>query len=152
MNPRCLSVALLSLLFIVFALATVGTASTGDTWIDQLNNTVLFYQQGDPHSDWQPYLDKVATIRDGLAAHDEGAVQPAAGELIRMLTTRANGIHEAAAEDLIQMMTSRELQPSFEMPVSVPDHAINTPYDGGRYCAPDGCDYWRDDVFDAGAG
>lgn len=61
---------------------------------------MLFYQQGDPNSDWQQYLDKVATIRDGLAAHDKAAVQPAAGELIRMLTTRASGINDAAADDL----------------------------------------------------
>lgn len=131
---------------------TVGIASADETWIDQFKNTVLFYQQSDPNSDWQPYLDQVTTIRDGLAANDDAAVQSAQGELISMLTTRANGINEGAADDLFQMMTSREIEPFYEMLVSVPDHAINTPYDGGRPCLPDGCDYWRDDVFNAGAG
>jgi hypothetical protein len=152
MIPRYLSIRLLPLLLAAFTIAMVGPAAADETWIDQFKNTVLFYQQSDPTTDWQPYLDKVATIRAGLAANDEAAVQPAEGELIGMLTMRANGINDAAADDLFQMITSRELEPSNEMPVSVPDHSINTPYEGGRPCLADGCDYWRDDVFDAGAG
>lgn len=42
-------------------------AEANDTWIDQLNNTVLFYQQSCPNVDWQQYLGRVAAIRDGLA-------------------------------------------------------------------------------------
>lgn len=152
MNRRNLSIKCLLFIPFAFTMVIAGTAAADDTWIDQFNNTVLFYQQSDPGSDWQPYLDQVAAIRNGIAANDEAAMQRGQGELIRMLTARANGINEGAADDLFQMMTSREVEPFHEMPVNVPGHTINTPYDGGRPCASEGCDYWRDDVFDAGAG
>jgi hypothetical protein len=67
MIPRYLSIRLLPLLLAAFTIAMVGPAAADETWIDQFKNTVLFYQQSDPTTDWQPYLDKVATIRAGLA-------------------------------------------------------------------------------------
>lgn len=153
MNRRCASITLFPFLALfALTLLMVGAAAADDTWIDQFTDTMLFYQQHGPGTNWQPYLDKAATIRDGIATQNEGAVQTAEGELIRMLTVRDYGINDAAAEDLFQMLTTRELEPSHQMPVSVPEGALNTPYDGGPRCLPGGCDYWRDDVFDAGAG
>jgi hypothetical protein len=48
-------------------------------------------------------------------------------------------------------VTTIELGTENERPMSVPQHTIQTPYQGGPPCKPGGCDYWADDVFDAGA-
>ncbi|WP_447976548.1 hypothetical protein [Candidatus Nitrospira bockiana] len=152
MNHRCPSITLAGVVLLGLTALAVVPAAADDAWIDQFNNTVVFYQQADPLADWQPYLDTVRMIREGLEARNDTVVQTAQGELIRMLTSRSHGINAAAADDLFQMMTSRDIESFHEVPVSTPEASINTPYDGGRPCLPGGCDYWRDDVFDAGAG
>jgi len=152
MNRHRASMTVLPLVLFVFPFFTITLASADDRWIDQFTNTMVFYQQSDANADWQPYFDKTTTIRKGMAANDEAVVQRAEGELIRMLTAREYGISDTAADDLFQMLTTRDNESLHEMPVSVPEGAINTPYDGGPRCLPGGCDYWRDDVFDAGAG
>ncbi|MER3424698.1 MAG: hypothetical protein C4293_17220, partial [Nitrospiraceae bacterium] len=83
LSQRCLFIQLLPLLLFAFTILPIGMAEANDTWIDQLNNTVLFYQQSYPNVDWQQYLGRVAAIRDGLATGDEATVQTAQGELIR---------------------------------------------------------------------
>lgn len=83
-------------------------------------------------------------------------------EFLKMLRTRAYGINEVAADELYNfaLTLSTDDQSSSvttldtvgsERPMSVPDHMVNTPYDGGPPCREGGCDYWLDDVFDAGA-
>jgi hypothetical protein len=79
------------------------------------------------------------------------------------LVGRAYGIHDVAAEELynfaigVKPPESSTLAAPFdseiraERPMSVPDHTINTPYEGGRPCKLEGCDYWLDNVFDPGA-
>ena len=146
------SIGLLPLLLFALTMLTVGTAGADQTWIDQFSNTLSFYQQHDPQPDWQPYLDKVAAMRAGIVRHDQAAVQTAENDLLRMLSRHAYGINKDAADDLYQMMVSRDIEPLHTVPLSVPDGSINTPYEGGPPCVRGGCDYWRDNVFEAGGG
>ena len=83
-----------------------------------------------------------------------------------MLVDRKHGINDVAADEIYNFVQSVrpaelndstaatspiELSPDTERPISVPDHTINTPYQGGKACEAEGCDYWLDDVYDPGA-
>lgn len=82
---------------------------------------------------------------------------------LKMLANRAYGIHDVAADEIYNFaLTVRpteatpaaaaiELGINSERLMSVPDHTINTPYEGGPKCPAGGCDYWLDNVFDPGA-
>ena len=84
-------------------------------------------------------------------------------QFLKMLLGRSHGINDVAADELynfalgVKPPEESTLAVPFdpeigaERPMSVPDHTINTPYEGGRACKIEGCDYWLDNVFDPGA-
>jgi hypothetical protein len=145
-------------------LVTVGVALAERMWVDELTNSLTFYQANYPASNWDPYVDKLASIRDGVVRDDQQIVMVETDQFFKMLRTRAHGINDVAADELYNFaltlipldsqrsasITDVDIVP--EMPMSIPDHTINTPYEGGPRCHEAGCDYWLDDVFDAGGG
>ena len=143
---------ILPLLSLLLGLLSFGVAQAEDTWVDELSSTVTFYQQTYPNAEWQPYLETVSRMRDGVRGSDASSVQKARAEFVTMLRDRAYGINDVAAEDLIQMALSSDAAMPQEMPMSIPDQSIKAHTHGEPGCQTVGCDYWRDDVFDAGAG
>ena len=144
-------------------LLTVGVALAESTWVDELANSLTFYKTSYPTANWDPYMEKVARIRDGLKRDDQQIVRIETDRFIKMLRTRAYGINDVAADELYNFavtlmpadeqssVSTLDLETVHERPMSVPDNVIQTPYQGGPPCKPGGCDYWLDDVFDAGA-
>lgn len=164
MNVQGSRRALLILMAVcAMSVLTVGAASAESTWVDELANSLTFYQTSYPGSNWEPYVEKVARIRNGIDRGDQQIVMVEMDEFIRMLRTQAHGINDVAANELshvVVTVSSADSQPSAsaieletvnELLISVPQHTINTPYQEGPPCRPGGCDYWLDDVFDAGA-
>ena len=146
-------------MLLVFA----GSALAAETWVDEVWNMVVFERASYPGSNFDPYFEKLAAIRNGLAGGDEGMVKKDTDRFFKMLADRAYGIHDVAADEIYNFailarptadtgsVAVIELGIGNERPMSVPDHTINTPYEGGRPCQLEGCDYWLDDVFDPGA-
>jgi hypothetical protein len=137
-------------------------------WGDELLNAITFYKGAYPNSNWDPYVDQATKVRDAIDRKDEKAVKAEMNRFLKMLSNRAHEINDVAAEDLLNfaLSTSLTMRPIEEGSVStaiasseefggklmsVPENAIQTPYQGGPPCPKGGCDYWLDDVFDAGA-
>lgn len=133
------------------------------TWVDEIWNMVVFEKATYPGSNFDPYFEKLAKIRNGLSGGDQRGVRMEMDRLLKMLADRAYDIHDVAADEIYNFTVAvrptegtdsaaaMELEIGSERPMSVPDHMINTPYEGGRPCKLEGCDYWLDNVFDPGA-
>lgn len=133
------------------------------TWVDEIWNMVAFEKDTYPGTNFDPYFAKLTKIQSGLAGGDEQAVKTETDRFLKMLVNRAYGIHDVAADEIYNFaLTVRptetasaaaaiELGINSERPMAVPNHTINTPYEGGPKCPTGGCDYWMDNVFDPGA-
>jgi hypothetical protein len=140
-----------------------GIAVAHGTWADEILQALTFYKSSYPASNFDPYAEAVGTIRDSVRRGDQHLVDAQTERLFKMLRTRAHGIDDVAADELSNLIaglqqaaqsntsTAGELEIGNERPMSVPDHLINTPYEGGPLCQKEGCDYWSDNVFDPGA-
>ena len=144
------------------ALTAGALAATQSSWVDEIANSLSFYQTTYPQSDFGPYLDRIAKVRDGWRRGDQQIVKLELTRFLQMLQARAHGINDVAADELYNFALSvrpadeptasaNELGIGTERPMSVPDHSINTPYEGGPPCKNGWCDYWLDNVFDPGA-
>lgn len=70
------------------------------TWIDQINNAVLFYRAGNPDGNWEPYLQKLTVIRDAVRRGDQRRASAQLGVFFGMLRTHAHGIDDVAADEI----------------------------------------------------
>jgi hypothetical protein len=132
-------------------------------WVDEVWNMVAFEKDTYPGTNFNPYFEKLTKIQTGLAGGDQQVVKTETDLFLKMLANRAYGIHDVAADEIYNFavmvrpaeempaVTAIELGIDSERPMAVPDHTINTPYEGGPKCPAGGCDYWMDDVFDPGA-
>lgn len=142
---------------------TGGSALAAGTWADEIVTATTFYKASYPAGNWDPYFQKLNKVQDGIGRGDEQIVKVEMDQFMKMLVGRAYGINDVAADELYnfalnvrptELSTSAgsyNLEIGTEKPMSVPDHTINTPYEGGRPCKLEGCDYWQDNVYDAGA-
>jgi hypothetical protein len=142
---------------------TEGSALAAGTWADEIVTAATFYKTNYPTGNWDPYFETLRKVQEGIGRGDEQIVKVEMDHFLKMLVGRVYGIHDVAADELYNVaLGARPTEPSTsalsldleigtERPMSVPDHTINTPYEGGRPCAIGGCDYWQDNVFDAGA-
>lgn len=142
---------------------TGGSALAAGTWADEIVTAAAFYKTSYPTGNWEPYFEKLTKVQEGIGRGDEQIVKVEMDQFLKMLLARAYGIQDVAADELYNFAVSaRSTEPSTpavsldleigaERPMSVPDHTYNTPYEGGRPCQLEGCDYWLDNVFDAGA-
>jgi len=133
------------------------------TWVDEIWNMVAFEKDTYPGTNFAPYFEKLTKIQTGLAGGDQQAVKTETDRFLKMLANRDYGIHDVAADEIYNFalmvrpaeemppVAATELGVGNERPMAVPDHMINTPYEGGPKCPAGGCDYWLDDVFDPGA-
>ncbi|MDF0645196.1 MAG: hypothetical protein P0111_14290 [Nitrospira sp.] len=81
-------------------LATAGQAEVSTTWIDELTNSVSFYKSNYPASNWEPYLGKLAVVKDALGRGDQAMVRKEMGRWFKMLRNHEYGIHDVAADEL----------------------------------------------------
>jgi hypothetical protein len=144
-------------------IATSSVLAAGGSWVDEVWNMVVFEKASYPGSNFDPYLEKLGRIRNDIIMQDHLSVKTETNQFLKMLADRAHGIHDVAADEIYNFalqvrpteeplsFATSELDATSERPMSVPDHKINTPYEGGPTCTERGCDYWHDDVFDAGA-
>ena len=150
----------------VVVVMSSGVAFADTTWVDEVWNMVMFEKASYPGSNFDPYLQKLDRIRTGLDREDQRIVKMETDRFLKMLADRKHGINDVAADEIYNFVLSVrpaessdstaatspiELGPDTERPISVPDHTINTPYQGGKTCGSEGCDYWLDDVYDPGA-
>jgi len=154
-----LAVCTMALLFA----SPVFAAGTAGTWVDEIWNMVAFEKDTYPGTNYDPYFAQLNKMQAGVAGGNQQVVKTETDHFLKMLANRDNGIHDVAADEIYNFaLTVRptdeaspaaaiELENGNERLMSVPDHTINTPYEGGPKCPAGGCDYWLDDVFDPGA-
>lgn len=148
---------------LVVCLWAGGVSLAAGNWADEMVNATTFYKASYPAGDWGPYFETLSKVREGVGRGDEQIVKVEMDHYLKMLVGRAHGINEVAADELYNFalsVRSNEQSPSAassdleignERPMSVPDHTIVTPFEGGTPCGLGGCDYWLDDVYDPGA-
>jgi len=91
------------------------------TWCDEMANSLTFYKASYPTSNFDPYQEKIAILQEVFGRGDQRLVKGEIAELFKMLRTRAHGINDVAADELLshwQMLT-----PTEELKVSVPDES-----------------------------
>ena len=147
---------------LALCLWTGGSALAAGTWVDEIVTAATFYKSSYPTGNWDPYFEKLTKVQEGMGRGDEQVVKVEMDHFLKMLLGRSHGINDVAADELYNFVLGVKLpEPSTsaepfdpeigtERPMSVPDHTINTPHEGGRPCKLEGCDYWLDNVFDPG--
>ena len=91
---------LLLLVLSALLLATSGTATAAETWVDEIWGMVNFEKATYPSSNFDPYFEKLTVIREGLARHDRQAVKKETDRFLKMLADRAHGINDVAADEI----------------------------------------------------
>jgi hypothetical protein len=139
------------------------SALAAGNWADEIVTAATFYKSSYPTGNWDPYFEKLTRVEEGIGRGDEQIVKVEMDQFLKMLLGRSHGINDVAADELYnfalgvkppeESTSAVPFDPEIgtERPISVPDHTINTPYEGGRACKNEGCDYWLDNVFDPGA-
>jgi hypothetical protein len=146
----------------VLGLMMTGPAQAAELWVDEIANMVNFEKAGSPGANFDPYVQQLGKIRDGLNRGDQQIAKVETDRFLKMLQERASGLNDVTADELYNFTQNvrppdqgaavTELEIQHERPMSVPEHTIQTPYEGGPPCrSAAGCDYWLDDTYDPGA-
>jgi len=158
------TMAMMLTVALAVCLWTGGSALATGTWADEIVTAATFYKSSYPTGNWGPYFKQLTKVQDGIDRGDEQIVKIEMDRFLKMLVGRAHGINDVAADELYNftlgvkppeqstLVVPLDSEIVTERPMSVPDHTINTPYEGGRPCKLGGCDYWLDNVFDPGGG
>jgi len=141
-----------------------GPAQAAEIWVDEIVNMVNFEKAGSPGTNFDPYVAQLGKIRNGVDRGDQQIVKVETDRFLKMLQERAYGLNDVTADELYNFTQNvrppdqgaatavTELGIEHERPMSVPEHTIQTPYEGGPPCrSAAGCDYWLDDIYDPGA-
>ena len=95
-----------------------GTAVADGMWTDEIGNSLAFYQSNYPGSDWAPYEQKLAQVKNALARGDDRLVRVKMGKWFKMLRARAHGIDDVAADELYNFAVM--VTPLQEYGISIP--------------------------------
>lgn len=165
MNIKLIPSSAPLLLSLACALVLVAAmpAFAATTWVDEVWTMVSFEKKAYPTSDFDPYFAQLKIMRDGVARQDQQIVKVETDRFLKMLNTREHGINDVAADEIYNFVLSvkpadqdistsgLELGIENQKPMSVPEHTLQTPFEGGPHCKIQGCDYWEDNVYDPGA-
>ena len=139
-----------------------GLALAADLWVDEVLNMVKF-EKANSQTNFDPYVEQLHKIRGALERGDQQIAKVETDRFLKMLQERAYGLNDVTADELYNFTQNvrpsdqstaavTELEIQHERPMSVPEHTIQTPYEGGPPCqSAAGCDYWLDDTYDPGA-
>lgn len=149
-----------ALLVLLFA----GSAFAAETWVEEIWKMVAFEKAAYPQSNFDPYFAKLASIRKAVEGKDQLFVKKEVDRFLKMLASRAYGIHDVAADEIYNFVlvvrptddsastAASEVRIGGEHATNVSGHSMSAHQEGSRPCElGGGCDYWRDDVFDPGA-
>lgn len=121
---------LMASVLVAFAasLLIVGIASAKGTWADQLWTAANYYKflARTTHTAtyMDPYLEKIAKVRQGVDREDRMLVRTQMGEFFTMLRTRAHNIPTPVANQLYDLAI--QLTPLEEFGVSIPEFPAAT--------------------------
>lgn len=144
----------LLLVLSVLLLATSGTASAAETWVDEIWGMVNCEKATYPSSNFDPYFEKLTVIREGLAHNERQAVKTETDRFLKMLADRAHDINDVAADEIynfalrerpteeITSAAVSELGIGTERPMSVPDRSMDQSYESTECEAS--CDFWAE--------
>jgi len=102
---------------VLCCLAVVGMAAE-TAWVDEINNSLSFSAVNYPNSNWEPYQQKIAAVRDAVGRDDHQAVKTEMGKWFKMLRHRDHGISDVAADELYNY--SLMVTPIQEYGIAVP--------------------------------
>ena len=95
-----------------------GTAFADQSWVDEINNSLNFYKTSYPSSNWEPYSQRLQTVKEAVARADTRTVKTEMGKWFKMLRTRDQGIHDVAADELFNFAVM--VTPIQEYGITVP--------------------------------
>jgi hypothetical protein len=75
-------------------------ASGEKLWLDELNDSLIFYKAQFPEGDWSPYMRQLTLIKEGIDRGNQTLIRSAMEDLLTMLRTEAYGISGVAAHAL----------------------------------------------------
>ena len=89
-------------IFIFFGISIMLTASAqGEKlWLDELKDSVIFYQAHYPEGNWSPYIEKLTLVKTGVYRGDQELIKTAMKDFLVMLQSGAYGINGIAAHAL----------------------------------------------------
>lgn len=79
---------------------TEGVATAQGAWVNELANSLKNYKATYPASNFDPYTEKLSTVRTALDSGNKAKVRSEMGAVLKMLRTRAHGINDIAADEL----------------------------------------------------
>lgn len=114
-----LSVAMVT--FGVLSLLVFGIGRADTTWVDEISNSLHFYQINYPTSNWEPYSHKLDVVKQAVTSGDQRAVKSEMGKWFKMLRAREHGINDVAADELFNFAL---------MVTPIQDYSISVPTTG----------------------
>ncbi len=95
-----------------------GSAFAEQSWVDEINNSLNFYKVTYPGSNWEPYSQRLQTVKEAVDRADTRTVKSEMGKWFKMLRARDQGIHDVAADELFNFAVM--VTPIQEYGISVP--------------------------------
>jgi hypothetical protein len=87
------------------AVPIAGSAQAQATWVDDIENALgKHFKAKYPAYNFDSYLKVLTLVRDALGRGDQRTVKVEIGVFFKMLTNRANGISEEAADELSNLV------------------------------------------------
>ena len=99
----------------------LGTAFAQQSWVDEINNSLNFYKTSYPGLNWEPYSQRLQTVKEAVDRADTQTVKSEMGKWFKMLRTRDQGIHDVAADELFNFAVM--VTPIQEYGITVPSVA-----------------------------
>lgn len=101
------------------------------TWLDDLEHRLTtYFTKKYPGYDFSPYAHELSRIRDAARLGDRWGAKREMGVFLNMLTIRAYGLGDDAAEELA--LLSQQIMPEQEFGIIYPGSETEPPTEGGR--------------------
>jgi hypothetical protein len=106
-------------LFLLAAAAPAERPPTPPTWADDLEHRLsTYFKQKYPSYDFTPYTEELDRVRGAVTRGDRWAIKREMGVFLKMLSTRAYGLGDEAAEELIGL--AQQTMPAEEFAIIYP--------------------------------
>lgn len=88
-----------------------GSVSAQQSWVDEINLTPNFYKTSYPGSNWEPYSQRLQTVKEAVDRADTRTVKSEMGKWFKMLRAREQGIHERRCRRVVQLCVDGHADP-----------------------------------------
>lgn len=106
-------------LFLLAPAAPADRPSKPPTWADDLEHRLsTYFRQKYPSYDFTPYAEELDRVRGAITRGDRWAIKREMGVFLKMLSTRAYGLEDEAAEELIGL--AQQTMPAEEFAIIYP--------------------------------